>query len=116
METISRKLYNALEEEGFKVRDDYSGRGMFGEQCFGYEPEYDACNIFLWMLSQLFDEGEDWEFYDEVKALIDAGSFESECSDSMGLGTIIYYPHLQVEDEEEEEDDAEEDDEEEDDE
>lgn len=97
METISRALFAALEEEGFKVRDDYSGRGMFGEQCFGYEPEYDACNIFLWMLSQLFDEGEDWEFYDEVKALIEAGAFESECSDSMGLGTIIYYPHLQVE-------------------
>lgn len=113
METISRELFAALEEEGFKVRDDYSGRGMFGERCFGYEPEYDACNIFLWMLSQMFEEGEDWQFYGEVKELIEAGAFESECSDSMGLGTIIYYPHLKVEElgDKDEEENEEEDDE-----
>lgn len=101
METISRELFAALEDEGFNVRDSYSGRGMFGEHCFGYEPDYDGCNIFLWMLSQMFAEGKDWQFYDEVKELIECGAFEYECSDSMGLGTIIYYPDLKVEELEE---------------
>ena len=95
MAVMSRKLFTELEENGFDVRDDYSGRGMFGEQCFGYES--DGGNLFLWFLQQLYDEGEDWRFYDEVKALLDADVFERECSDSLGLGIIIYYPNLQIE-------------------
>ena len=95
MAVMSRKLFTELKENGFDVRDDYSGRGMFGEQCFGYES--DGGNLFLWFLQQLYDEGEDWRFYDEVKALLDADVFERECSDSIGLGIIIYYPNLQIE-------------------
>ena len=95
MAVMSRKLFTELEENGFDVRDAYSGRGMFGELCFGYEP--DGGNLFLWFLQQLYDEGEDWRFYDEVKALLDADVFERACSDSMGLGIIIYYPNLQIE-------------------
>lgn len=96
MAVMSRKLFTELEENGFNVRDDYSGRCMFGEQCFGYEP--DGGNLFLWFMQQLYDEGEEWEFYDEVKALLDDDVFERECSDSMGLGIIIYFPNLKVED------------------
>ena len=95
MAEMSRKLFTELEESGFDVRDDYSGRCMFGRTCFGYEP--DVGNLFLWFLQQLYDEGEDWEFYDEVKALLDDDVFERECSDCMGLGIIIYFPNLQVE-------------------
>lgn len=95
MAKMSRELFVELEENGFNVRDDYSGRCMFGEQCFGYEP--DGGNLFLWFLQQLYDEGEDWRFYDEVKAILDDDVFERECSDPMGLGIIIYYPNLQVE-------------------
>jgi hypothetical protein len=96
MAVMSRKLFTELEENGFNVCDDYSGRCMFGEQCFGYEP--DGGNLFLWFMQQLYDEGEEWEFYDEVKALLDDDVFEWECSDSMGLGIIIYFPNLKVED------------------
>jgi hypothetical protein len=95
MAVMSRKLFTELEENGFDVRDDYSGRGMFGEQCFGYEP--DSGNLFLWFMQQLYDEGEKWEFYDGVKALLDDDVFERECCDSLGLGSIIYFPNLKVE-------------------
>lgn len=101
MATMSRELYEELEENGFKVRDDYSGRGMFGERCFGYEP--DDGNLFLWFLQQLYDEGQDWEFYDEVQTLLDCDAFEVQCMDSMGLGTIVYFPGLKVADDEGEE-------------
>lgn len=95
MAVMSRKLFTELEESGFDVRDNYSGRGMFGDQCFGYDP--DGGNLFLWFMQQLYDEGEEWEFYDEVKALLDDDVFEGECCDSMGLGIIIYFPNLKVE-------------------
>lgn len=95
MATMSRKLFTELEENGFNVRDDYSGRCMFGKQCFGYEP--DGGNLFLWFLQQLYDEGQDWEFYDEVQTLLDYDAFETERTDSMGLGIIVYYPGLKVE-------------------
>lgn len=97
MATMSRKLYEELEKNGFKVRDDYSGRGLFGDCCFGYEP--DDGNLFLWLLQQLYDEGEEWEFYDEVRTLLDYDAFETESTDSMGLGIIVYYPGLKVEEE-----------------
>lgn len=57
MAVMSRKLFTELEESGFDVRDDYSGRGMFGELCFGYDP--DGGNLFLGFLQQLYDEGEE---------------------------------------------------------
>lgn len=104
MAIMSRDLYNELETNGFAVRDDYSGRCMFGRSCFGYEPN--EGNLFLWFLRQLYEEGEDWEFYDEVKNLLDDGALERQCSDSMGLGIIIYYPNLQVAEFDEADDEA----------
>lgn len=98
---MSRKLYDRISELGFDTRDDYSGRCMFGDTCFGFVTGDTFIGIRL--------------FYEFLRREIEEGDFESECSailnildnpvrntvqkDRMGLDYIVYFPDISVEEE-----------------
>jgi len=82
-------LYDAgLDEDA--LRADYSGRGMYGERCFGIVgSESDMLRFVLALSHRLEDRGEEW--------------LPNVCSDNMGLSIIWYWPTVQVPEEDEEE-------------
>lgn len=72
--------------DGGEIREDYSGRGMFGDQCFGITLDGGGD---LFKFAMLVGKN---ELLSEV--FEDAGPPNS---DSMGLGVIYYWPRLAVE-------------------
>lgn len=98
---MSRNLYEALSKslsdkigEDDLLRDDYSGRYMYGRRCLAMTceiPEFYA---------ELYRLKDDEDYASEVDDF-----FENElelCMDSLGLGSIFYFPDVSVEEEEEE--------------
>lgn len=69
------------------IRPDYSGRGMFGDTCFGlvYDEPREAYR-FLIALARELD-------LDTVEDMLDTGVRQG----SMGLGTIAYFPRVVLE-------------------
>lgn len=79
------QLDSLAEMYGVTLRDDYSGRGMYGTKCFGID--YDLVSA-----------------WDVAKYLIEALGYDRACEmmeqhtmDSMGLGYIHYFPGVIVE-------------------
>lgn len=86
--TIDRWAFEtAADAAGIEVTEDYSGRGMYGEQCIGV----------------VFDSsGELAEFYIELADIMtdtqDAKDLASnERQDSMGMSGIAYFPSYKFE-------------------
>jgi hypothetical protein len=85
-----------LENAGFDCQS-YSGRGMYGDTCLAVVTDDDVLNLF----ADLIDNGcggkpNSEESYYIVKMLRDAKQ------DSMGKGTVIYWPNIPFEEETEE--------------
>ncbi len=83
------------------IRADYSGRYMYGAECFGLVLNSDGelVQVMLELAAALQEEG--WDRYD-VRAL--AGAMRS---DSMGLSNIYYFPGWALEGAPEESEDEE---------
>jgi hypothetical protein len=64
---------------GGEFRDDYSGRGMYGETCVGVVFDYRS-DIYEFM----------FDVYEETGYRLTAPA-----EDSMGISTIFYWPGLQ---------------------
>lgn len=85
----------------FKIRE-YSGRGMYGRHCLSIVTDHHSVHSFELAL-QLGRAAADSGRFDEVE---DAISDTRE--DSMGLGTVIYWPsipYVKGDDSDDEEDD-----------
>lgn len=68
-------------------RDDYSGRGMYGQTCVGIDSTDPAApTAFLYLLAE--ELGRDF-----LDLLADLGG---GATDGMGLGVITYWPALRV--------------------
>lgn len=90
-EKIEAAMYEAGLDES-ALRDDYSGRGMYGDECFGIVTDGPGLLLqFAVALAAQSDPDND-EFDVEVMGWI-AGVRE----DSMGLSTIYYWPGVVVE-------------------
>lgn len=88
------RLLHDLDLDEDALREDYSGRSMYGRTCFGITLEqYSEINeVALGVaLHEVFDDTA-WE-------LARAARF-----DSMGLGRIVYFPGFEVEAAEDDED------------
>lgn len=105
--SMSRELYDYLGEvSDLSLRDDYSGRGMFGATCFGIDTsslatvakEFDRalCDVMSMCAS---DEPEVNAIAEEAEELRDMDIFQSYCQDNMGLDYIVYFPGVTVESE-----------------
>lgn len=92
MRVDPRKLIEALEEAGYEPRS-YSGRGMYGRTCVGvttdrYTPEFKLGVDVALAASAMFDD------MDELVSFLEDLSGEGCSTDSMGLGTITYFPSI----------------------
>lgn len=88
----------ALSESGFRIRE-YSGRFMYGRRCVGIEcdthhTEYEAIACLIEAMPE--------DRHREKRALADM--IAGARSDSLGLGTILYFPSIRWTDEWEESD------------
>ena len=97
---MSREFFDALRLAGLEdIRDDYSGRHMYGARCF-------SCgdiSAFYSMIHRFYTSG---KFQDEIDLL-----HESELvftRDDMGLGSVFYTSQLTVEPENDEADEEDE--------
>lgn len=69
-------LVDAAEEAGVEYRTDYSGRGMYGAECFGVEGNHSDFLRFMRLLDDdLFEDLAD------------------PSTDSMGMDIIFYWPY-----------------------
>lgn len=102
---ISRKLYERLEEEGLNVRDDYSGRFMYGKLCFGVTVSklatalYDVSEALRGIIIK--EKRDDLDLAKEAADMLEDGNLTEFRTDNMGLDYIIYFPHITVEKENE---------------
>ncbi|MFA7264700.1 MAG: hypothetical protein WC054_00010 [Candidatus Nanopelagicales bacterium] len=89
------------------IREDYSGRGMFGSRCVGIViegPYYDVKTSLLGHAETIREEVEALDGDEESDAQFEqdqlelASIFEGMASrmsvDNMGLDTIVYWPYL----------------------
>lgn len=88
-ETIFKE---AIEDAGYSVRS-YSGRGMYGKSCLGFETSRGQSAVrataeIMGTLSDICQYEDDLEISDFVEMF---GDVEE---DSMGLGMIIYFPDI----------------------
>jgi hypothetical protein len=85
---INSKAFIALLREVYEVGDfaltvrSYSGRGMFGKECVAVETDLDAWTLALAMAD--INNGE-----------LDLFGLGKPRQDSMGLGTVLYWPHME---------------------
>ncbi len=100
--TISRSLVEAAimnaDLDADAIRDDYSGRGMYGGTCWGLRLDNAAdVGLFYFQLGALaFDHQENDETgafdMDDVAEMV-----RRSASDSLGRGTIVYFPGYTLE-------------------
>lgn len=88
--TISRDaLYDALDTAALDydaIRTDYSGRGMYGKECFGIVVDtIGEAFAFAHALGVNDEEGKVGNWIGDAQ------------QDSMGLSTIVYWPSVQIE-------------------
>ena len=103
---MSRAVYKTLEGYGLDVRDDYSGRCMYGDRCFGFVGGPEALTQFFSFM-HVFASGNDREeLEDNAEAFFEEGP--SLAWDSMGMDMIFYFPRVTVEQDPDIEDDEEE--------
>jgi len=75
------QLAEMLDDCGIEYRDDYSGRGMFGECCPAVEGSF---NDFMQVMVALTEE-----FPESASTIASAANF-----DSMGLDMVMYWPRF----------------------
>ena len=87
MDTITSdqltQICDVMDLEYYKARVTYSGRGMFGKQCVGFDLDY---------AGELFKLG---AAFAEVLGH-DATCDLSPTTDGMGMGIIAYFPRLEL--------------------
>lgn len=87
----AQALIDLLYDAGLEVREDYSGRGMYGKTCVGFVVENGAE---LRTVAELVGNEEDEYTRAELVIL-----FRQARTDSMGRdSTIVYFPRVRLED------------------
>ena len=78
-------LMNAIENAGYEPRS-YSGRGMYGKECLGVtvDRETSVFQLAAQIITASDDPGAMADFLSDVRV----------AEDSMGMGTIVYFPRI----------------------
>ncbi len=89
-------LKQIIEDAGFDARS-YSGRGMYGRKCLSFnlereENEFDAFLSIAESAQSYVESSDDGFELEDVTTY-----FMGAKSDSMGLGTVIYFPNVEWE-------------------
>lgn len=94
MNVIEQAFYGADLDLDENLREKYSGRGMYGKECFGIIHSYASQLIaFMIHLDRIVQEdGPDLGVdFDLALSIAD-----SACSDSMAFDKITYFPGFQI--------------------
>lgn len=73
-------VLQAADFEAEAIRTNYSGRGMYGAECFGFVGNISDYSQFVAVLASLMELDEFRDLLDDVR------------DDNMGLSTIFYFP------------------------
>lgn len=88
--------------DGYRLSLDYSGRGMYGDTCFGVIFENGVSAAFSWLAAlgyQLgYDEGQDGT-PEDVDTDLATDLARNARTDNMGYSTIVYFPRFQLDEE-----------------
>lgn len=76
-----QRIADRMDLEFSSVRSDYSGRGMYGAKCVGFDLDSSAQTMKLG--AAIYSTLEE----DEAEEMMDRAM-----QDSMGLGIIVYFP------------------------
>ncbi len=89
----SKQLQDIVEAAGYETRS-YSGRGMYGKECLAFtaDSETSSFAVAADLIAAALDAGED--FVEPVLA-----AMRGIRTDSMGRGTVFYFPRVSAEDE-----------------
>lgn len=72
-------------------RNDYSGRGMFGDECLAFD--FDGTDATA--IASLIASAREWSNSDEALDEI-TSALQNARTDSMGRGSIMYFPAYQT--------------------
>jgi hypothetical protein len=101
IEITAEKVKDLLEDAGHETRS-YSGRAMYGRQCLAVVTDDEAADVVVDAMERCAMGG-------DVESVVELARFlHGSRTDSMGRGTVIYWPNIDWADcgaEEEEEDD-----------
>jgi hypothetical protein len=102
-------IQNLIKKAKFKTQS-YSGRGMYGRKCLGVvlKEGQTTGQFFSKVIMTINDYCTADEMFEVLPDI--ANICEVMCSDSLGLGKIVYFPGVEFEGEEEPEEGSEEDD------
>lgn len=84
-------LVDALQELGYEV-SSYSGRGMYGKKCPSFETNNNRDENILSITAQAVSAVAQEYEPDDVQEVADL--FNDCRTDSMGLGTVVYFPQI----------------------
>jgi hypothetical protein len=80
-------IFNFCEDNDYRLRENYSGRFMYGSDCFGIVTEQGVNPVGMGMkLATVLVDNEQEELLARLL---------SPRQDNMGLGTITYWPDIQ---------------------
>jgi hypothetical protein len=86
--TVTREqldsLVSLLDLEDEDVREDYSGRGMYGDTCLGFVTDKSDVRIGI-AFAEVFGFDDAWDLSVNVR------------TDAMGRSSIVYFPGVKVE-------------------
>lgn len=86
----AKKLINLLNDANHSART-YSGRGMFGKECVGVTLDRNTPESeFIADVIEVIADNEEWDTLREFCSLL-----RDSRGDSMGLGSIIYWPQIE---------------------
>lgn len=93
LQTMFEDLAEELGNDDLSIRS-YSGRGMYGKQCLGVYTDMNIGSLMAYVVRSLagvasFDNQDAEDASEEI-----AQAFENMQTDSMGLGTIVYFPNV----------------------
>lgn len=102
--TLAQIIRDKVEGEDCSIYEQYSGRGMYGAQCFGITVNRHARATILSIFMDVIFDGVDGNYGDELLEEIRNHNWAMR-EDNMGLDQIYYFPNVQWPEEEEEEGD-----------
>jgi len=101
MVTIDGRFIKSTLEDQFKVRS-YSGRYMYGEHCIAVQIDADSgpeSDMVLMLVEAVIDKVQDFGSLTtgDVEAAIDKvrQAMRKAHTDSLGLGTVVYWPGIE---------------------
>lgn len=82
----NKQLQNIIEMAGYETRT-YSGRGMYGKECLAFDTQDSVIEVAASLFETVLDTENAADFIN---------TFRKIKTDSLGRGTVFYFPSMSV--------------------